>query len=146
MSLSQTTIDTVKASTPLVADNAEKITSRMYEILFSKFPGTEKLFENSDPDQHKKLASALSAYAENIDNLDALSKTIEKMATTHVASKVKPEHYPLVAVALLHAMEDVLGEAATEEVLTAWKEAYLFLAHILITREKELYAEAAVTA
>jgi len=143
MSLSQTTIDVVKATAPLVADNAEKITSRMYEILFSSYPGMEELFADADPNQHKKLASAVSAYAANIDNLDVLSGAIEKMAATHVAKKVKPSHYPMVAVAILGAMDEVLGEAATEEILTAWKDAYLYLAHILINKEKELYALAA---
>lgn len=35
-----------------------------------------------------------------------------------------------------------VGDAATPEVLEAWKEAYFFLADILIAREKELYAAA----
>ena len=142
MSLTQTTIDIVKATAPAVAENAEKITTRMYEILFANYPDTEALFANADPDQHKKLAAAVVAYASNIDNLEVLDKAVEKMATTHVAAKVKPEHYPMVAVAILGAIQDVLGDAATEEVLTAWKEAFLFLAHILINREKELYAQA----
>ena len=36
---------------------------------------------------------------------------------------------------------DVLGEAATDEVLDAWAEAYGFLAQVLINREAQLYAE-----
>jgi len=33
-----------------------------------------------------------------------------------------------------------LGEAATDDILNAWGEAYWFLADILINREVELYA------
>ena len=66
-------------------------------------------------------ASAVSAYAANIDNLGVLSKAVEKMATTHVRVKVKPEHYPLVGVSLLGAIKDVLGDAATDEVIEAWQ-------------------------
>ena len=83
---------------------------------------------------------AISAYAANIDNLTMLSVAVEKMATTHVLKKIKPEHYPMVGVSVLKAIKDVLGDAATDEVLDAWKEAYFFLADILIAREKELYA------
>ena len=54
---------------------------------------------------------------------------------------VKPEHYPYVAEALLPAIRDVLGEAATDEILDAWGQAYWFLADILISKENELYAE-----
>ena len=57
-------------------------------------------------------------------------------------TNVKPEHYPLVGLALLGAVKDVLDGAATDEVIGAWKEAYFFLADILISREKELYAAA----
>ena len=142
MSLSPRTVEIVKATAGPVAANAEAITTRMYEILFSEFPQTKVLFENSDPDQHKKLAGAISAYAANIDNLAVLSKAVEKMAQAHVKTSVKPEHYPMVGLSILGAIKDVLGEAATEDVLNAWKEAYFFLADILIAREKELYAQA----
>ena len=140
MSLSQKTVQIVKATAVPVAANAEAITTRMYEILFQTHPETKEFFKDADPDQHKKLAGAVSAYAANIDNLDVLSAAVEKMALTHVKAKVLPEHYPLVGIALLGAVKDILGDAATDEVLEAWKEAYFFLADILIAREKELYA------
>ena len=145
MSLSPSTIEIVKATAPAVAQNAEKITTRMYEILFADFPETKELFKDANPDQHKKLAMAISAYAANIDNLTMLSMAVEKMASTHVRTNVKPEHYPMVGTSVLGAIKDVLGEAATEDVLNAWKEAYFFLADILIAREQELYAEAETT-
>lgn len=140
MPLSDTTVQIVKATAAPVAANGEAITSRMYEILFESHPELKALFKDADPDQHKKLAAAVAAYAANIDNLDVLAKAVEKMAQSHVGRLVKAEHYPLVGVALLQAVKEVLGDAATDEVLEAWKEAYFFLADILIAREKELYA------
>ncbi|QOP42614.1 hypothetical protein FJR45_01030 [Sulfurimonas sediminis] len=141
MSLSQETVTAVKKTIPLVGKNAEKITTRMYEILFSKYPETKPLFANAQSDQHKKLAGAIAAFAANIDNLDALSAAVEKMANTHVQTKVKPEHYPMVADALITAMGDVLGDDFTDEYKQAWVEAYTFLANILMQREKELYSQ-----
>jgi len=61
------------------------------------------------------------------------------MAQRHVKTNVKPEHYPMVGVSLLEAIKDVLGDAATDDVLNAWKEAYFFLGDILISRENEIY-------
>jgi len=142
MSLSEKTIEIVKATAAPVAANAEAITTRMYEILFETHPELQELFKDAQADQHKKLAVAVSAYAANIDNLGALTKAVEKMAATHVRVHVKPEHYPMVGVSLLGAVKDVLGDAATDDVIEAWKEAYFFLADILIAREKELYAAA----
>lgn len=142
MALSEKTVEIVKATAKPVAQNAEAITIRMYEILFEKHPQTKELFLNSDPEQHKKLAGAVSAYAANIDNLEVLGKAVEKMSQTHIKTLVKPEHYPMVGSSLLQAIKDVLGEAVTDEVIAAWKEAYFFLADILIAREKELYSAA----
>lgn len=42
---------------------------------------------------------------------------------------------------LLQAMKDVLGDAATPEVMKAWTEAYQALAEIFIHREQEIYEE-----
>ena len=141
MILSHQTIEIVKATAAPIAVNSEDITTRMYEILFENYPETQILFQNSAADQHKKLAGAVAAYAANIDNLAVLTKAVEKMAQKHVNTMVKPEHYPMVGVSLLQALKDVLGDAATDVVIEAWKEAYFFLADILIAREKELYAE-----
>lgn len=141
MNLSQTTITSVKETIPLVGKNAEKITTRMYEILFSKYPETKPLFANAKSDQHKKLAGAIAAFAGNIDNLGALSAAVEKMATSHVATNVLPIHYPMVGDSLITAMGDVLGDDLTEDHKQAWIEAYNFLGDILMKREQELYEQ-----
>lgn len=129
----------IKSTAPLLKEKGEEITTVMYEFLFGRNPELKELFKDAEPDQHKKLAAAVYAYAANIDKLDKLGKGIETMALAHVKVNVKPEHYPFVGSALLSAIEKVLGDAATPEVISAWKEAYFFLADVLIQREKELY-------
>ena len=141
--MNETTKEIIKATAPLLKEKGEEITSVMYPILFEKYPETKELFKNAEPDQYKKLASAVYAYAANIDKLENLSAGIEKMAMVHVKTDVKPEHYPMVGDALLQAIAKVLGDdVATKEVITAWGEAYGFLAEVLIKRESELYAQA----
>ena len=141
MSLSSETIAIIKETVPLVGQEAENVTTRMYEILFSKYPETKPMFDNTAKDQHKKLAGAIAAFAGNIDNLGVLGAAVEKMAQSHVMTQVKPAHYPMVADALITAMGDVLGEAFTDARKNAWVEAYTFLANILMQREQELYAQ-----
>ena len=140
MGLSQKTIEICKSTAPVLQEHGEAITSKMYEILFKHFPDTKELFGEAPEDQHKKLAGAILAYANNIDNLGVLAKAVEGMAQKHVKTNVQPEHYPIVGLSLLEAIKQVLGDAATDEVLEAWKEAYFYLADILIAKEKELYA------
>jgi len=141
MSLTQETISSIKETIPLINKESENITTRMYEILFSKYPQTKPLFDNAAGDQHKKLAGAIAAFASNIDNLGALAKAVEKMASVHVLTNVKPIHYPMVADSLITAMSDVLGKDFTEAHKSAWIEGYTFLANILMQREKELYEQ-----
>ena len=140
MSLSPSTIATIKATIPVFKKHADAISITMYDILFYKYPETVKLFKSSPDDQPKILASAVSVYAMNIDNLDALSSTITKMSAAHVRTNIKPKHYPMVGEALINSMKAVLGDAATPQVTKAWTEAYFFLSDILIAREEELYA------
>ena len=141
--LSAQTIATVKATAPALREHGVAITTRMYERLFVN-EEVKTMFDQAaqkSGEQPKRLAGAILAYAENIDHLQALTAPVMRMAARHVETGVKPEHYPLVAEALLPAIRDVLGDAASDEVLAAWGEAYWFLADILIGKEKELYAE-----
>ncbi len=135
----------IKSTAPLLKERGEEITTVMYRFLFARNPELVELFKDAEPDQYKKLASAVYAYAANIDKLEVLGKGIETMALAHVKTNIKPEHYPLVGEALLSAIAEVLGETATPEVIDAWKEAYFFLADVLIKREKELYETMAET-
>lgn len=141
MNLAPQSIQSIKETVPLIRAQAENVTTRMYEILFTKYPQTKPLFANATSDQHKKLAGAIAAFAGNVDNLPMLSAAVEKMATAHVATEVKPDHYPMVADALITAMGDVLGDAFTDERKSAWIEGYTFLAGILMQRERQLYAQ-----
>ncbi len=133
------TISIVKSTAPALREKGEEITTRMYEILFTKYPETKEMFKNAPPEQYRILANAIIAYSSNVDNLEALDKAIEKMVKKHVETEVQPEHYPMVGDALLTAIKEVLNPE--EEVLQAWEEAYNFLADILIKEEQKAYEE-----
>lgn len=142
--LSDQTISLVKATVPALEAHGLTITRRMYERMFRN-EAIRDLFNQSHHgetgSQPKALAAAVLAYAQNIDNLAVLGPAVERIAQKHVGLNILPEHYPYVADALLGAIKDVLGEAATPEILGAWGEAYWFLADLLIGREKQIYEE-----
>jgi nitric oxide dioxygenase len=146
MSLSPSTMSTVQATAPAVRERGVEISRRMYERLFQK-EAMKNLFDQSrhgeGGSQSQAFAGAANAYAyaDTMDRLTDLGPMIERIAQKHVALNIRPEHYPLVGEALLGAIRDVLGAAATEEVLAAWAEAYAFLADVLMERESELYQE-----
>ena len=144
--LSDRTIDIVKATIPALEKGGTAVTDRMYQILFTN-PEIRDLFNQSHHGetgaQSKALTAAVIAYGRNIDNLGVLASRVERITQKHVALNILPEHYHFVATALLGAIKDVLGDAATEEVLEAWGEAYWFLADLLMAREANIYSRLA---
>ena len=144
--LAPATIALIKATVPALEGHGLTITQRMYERLFVDAE-MRALFNQSHHgetgSQPKALAQAVLAYARNIDNLGVLAGAVERIAQKHVALNILPEHYPHVANALLGAIQDVLGEAATPEICAAWGEAYWFLAELLIGREATIYRDLA---
>jgi nitric oxide dioxygenase len=144
--LSQETIRVVKSTAPAVAAHAEAITRRFYELMFAGNPETLAYFNPAHQhagDQQRALAGAICAYAANIDNLAALGPAVELIAQKHCSLGIRPEHYPIVGKHLLVAIKDVLGDAATYEVIAAWGAAYGLLAKIFIDREAEIYRQQA---
>ncbi|WP_404710888.1 globin domain-containing protein [Sphingomonas sp. MMS24-J13] len=141
--MSPETMAIVKSTAPAIQQHGVAITTRMYERLFVD-PDIKALFDQSaqmSGEQPKRLAAAILAFAQNADKVDALKPAIARMAARHVERRIKPEHYPAVADALLPAIKDVLGDGVNEAVLAAWGEAYWFLADVLIGEEAVLYEE-----
>ncbi len=92
--------------------------------------------------QQEALGYVVYAAGEHITDLGSLSAVIRRIAEKHRAIGIKPEQYPIVGETLLIAVKDVLGDAATDEIIGAWGRAYQFIANQFISLEQELYKEA----
>ncbi|MDQ7067097.1 MAG: globin domain-containing protein [Sulfurimonas sp.] len=108
-SISQKTINIINETADLIVANDRKITSKMYEIVFTKYPDLEKLFEGISQEQYKKLAQLISMYAVNIERIESLLPALKEISLVHVAKMVSPVQYPKIGMALIQAMEEVLG-------------------------------------
>lgn len=147
--LSAETIAIVKATAPVLDQHGETLTRHFYQRMFRENPEVLPLFNPSNQHsggQQKALAGAICAYAANIDNLEVLGGAVELISQKHASLLIAPEHYPIVGANLLAAIREVLGEAATDEVIAAWAQAYGFLADILIGRERQIYEAQAAQA
>lgn len=142
---SASSIAIVKSTAPAIEKFGVEITTAMYARLFQNAE-VKAMFDQAaqeSGEQPRRLAGAILAYAKNIDKLGNLGTAVQRMVARHVETGVKPEHYPIVAEALLPAIREVLGaEVATDEVLAAWGEAYWMLADILISAEAQVYEDA----
>ena len=142
--LSQKTIEVVKSTVPVLKEHGLEITKTFYKRMFENNPEIKAMFnmdKQESGEQPKALAMTILAAAQNIDKLEAILPVVKKVGAVHINSKVKPEHYPIIGENLLLAIKEVLGDAATEDVLNAWGEAYGVIAKVFIDIENELYSQ-----
>ncbi|MDF2838217.1 MAG: hmp, partial [Paenibacillus sp.] len=78
----------------------------------------------------------------HIDRLEQILPAVKHIAHKHRSLGVKPEQYPIVGQHLLAAIKEVLGDAATGEILGAWAKAYGVIADVFISVEHSMYQEA----
>ena len=144
--LNQQKIEIVKSTVPVLEQHGEKITTRFYQLMFEAHPELLNIFNHANQKQgrqQKALAGAVYAAAMYIDNLGAILPVVTQIAHKHRSLGIKAEHYPIVGKYLILAIKDVLGDAATDEIIDAWTEAYGVIADVFISVEVEMYEEAA---
>jgi nitric oxide dioxygenase len=140
--LSKHSKDVIAATLPAVKAHATEITGVFYPLMFERYPQVKAYFNQAHQQQgtqRQALANAVVAYASNLDRLEVLGDAVSLIVHKHVSLGIEPEHYPIVGECLLAAIELVLGDAASDEVLTAWGEAYAQLAELLIGAEEQRY-------
>lgn len=143
--LSQETIDIVKSTVPVLEEHGQTITTVFYKNMFEAHPELLNIFNQANQSQGRQqnaLASLVYAAAENIDNLEAVLPAVVQVAHKHKSLNITPEQYPIVGYYLLGAIKEVLGDAATPEIIGAWGEAYEVIAGVFIGIEKDMFEEA----
>jgi nitric oxide dioxygenase len=144
--LTQQTRETVKATAPVLAEHGYDIIKHFYRSLLGAHPELKNVFNMRHQErgqQQEALARAVYAYAANIDDPSCLNAVLEGIANKHASLGVRPDQYPIVGEHLLGAIRAVLGDAATEDIISAWAQAYGNLADILMGRESALREQTA---
>ncbi|MFB4162872.1 NO-inducible flavohemoprotein [Alteribacillus sp. JSM 102045] len=140
------TMETVKATAPILEARGAEITTHFYKRMFERNPELLNVFNQVNQKkgrQPQALAKSVLAAAKNIDQLENILPVVNQIAHKHRSLQIKPEQYPIVGENLLAAMKEVLGDAATDDVLAAWQEAYGVIADVFISVEEKMYEEAA---
>ena len=148
--LSTKSAQVVKATLPVIGAAIADITPVFYRRMFAAHPELERdLFNRGNQaqgDQQSALAGAIAAYATLLvaeDGRDPL-EVLARIAHKHASLGITEDQYPIVHEHLFGAIVEVLGDAVTPEVASAWDEVYWHMAKALVTIEKGLYAEAGV--
>ena len=143
--LSQQTMDIVKSTAPVLEVKGREITTCFYNRMFEQHPELLNIFNHANQSkgrQQTALANMVYAAARHIDRLEEIIPAVRQVAHKHRSLNVQPEHYPIVGKYLLLAIKEVLGEAATDDILKAWEDAYGVIAQAFIGIEKDMYSEA----
>ncbi|TXY07840.1 NO-inducible flavohemoprotein [Vibrio mimicus] len=142
--LTQEHINIIKSTIPLLESAGPALTQHFYQRMFSHNPELKHIFNMTHQNtgrQSVALFEAIAAYAKHIDNLDALTSAVERIAHKHTSFNIQPEHYQIVGHHLLETLRELAPEAFTQQVEEAWTAAYFFLAQVFIDREGALYLE-----
>ena len=144
--LSEETRTIIKSTAPVLEDHGVTITTRFYQRLFEEHPELLNIFNHANQAQGRQqtaLAKTVYAAAIHIDDLAEIMPAVIQIGHKHVSLGVKAEHYPIVGTHLLLAMKEVLGDAATDEIIQAWSDAYGVIADAFISVEKSMYQKTA---
>lgn len=99
-----------------------------YRRLFSLDPSLRRLFRHDIEAQADKLMAMLGQAIDLLDQPARLDPLLRHLGHQHAGYGVEATHYDLVGQALLGMLEDVLGEAFTLEVRSAWTHLYTVMA------------------
>lgn len=79
----ESTKEIVKATAPALQEYGVEITTRMYERMAEEQPDLKALFANTRNGQAARLAGAVLAYAQNIDEIEQLAPAIAVISKKH---------------------------------------------------------------
>lgn len=139
------TIEIVKATVPVLEEHGTEITTVFYRNMFDAHPELLDIFNETNQKlgrQQTALAMTVLAAAKHLENLEALLPEVTQISHKHRALQILPEHYPIVGKYLIGAIKEVLGEAANDDIIEAWTEAYDEIADVFIQLEDEMYEQA----
>jgi nitric oxide dioxygenase len=139
------TLEIVTATVPVLEEHGVAITTVFYKNMFNEHPELLDIFNETNQKlgrQQTALAMTVLAAAKHLDKLATLLPQVNQISHKHRALQILPEHYPIVGKHLIGAIKEVLGEAATDDIITAWTEAYDEIASVFIQIEQGMYKEA----
>jgi nitric oxide dioxygenase len=132
----------ILATVPTLKEHGVLLTTHFYTRMFKHNPELKNIFNMGNQQSGKQqtaLANAVLAYAENIADPSVLMPVIDHIGHKHTSLDIRPEQYIIVGNHLISSIREVLGDAATPEIIDAWTTAYSQLAKIMSGYEADLY-------
>lgn len=132
----------IKGTVPVLQAAGTILTEYFYRRMLGQHPELKEVFNmgnQANGRQKDALAGAVLAYAANIEDPGVLLNVLKGIGNKHVSLNIQPEQYAIVGTHLIASIKEVLGDAASGELLEAWTAAYNQLATIMIEIERGMY-------
>lgn len=125
-------VELVQTTFARIVPIGNDVVETFYATLFARHPEVRALFPHEMAEQRQKLLQTLAYAVNGLKHPDALLPIVRELGAGHRGYKVHPDHYRMVAEALIAALAKALGPEFTKEVEAAWVACYT-----LIAREME---------
>ena len=114
---------------------ADQFAERFYMRLFERDPSLRSLFPTDMTAQRGKLLAMLGWIMANMENSAELKTGLSALGQRHQAYKAQPEHYPIVAGAMIAAMAEMAGAVGASwdmGIESDWRTALERMAAIML--------------
>lgn len=130
-------IELVESSWDFVLLNTKDAGMVFYSRLFTIAPELKSLFKESPDAQAQKLIALITFAVHKLNTINEIVSDVQSLGRRHQKYNVKPEHYAIVAEALLWTLEKSLKEKWNEEMKEAWVTVYTLLSSTMISAAQE---------
>lgn len=132
--VSERHVEVIRASLPEIRRHLGSASDRFYVNLFTLAPELRALFPPDMADQGMRFMSTLVLMANLLDDPDAFSAGIDRIASVHTRAGVRAAHFAPMGHALLVTLGEAMGAEFTSELQGAWRAAYDHIAEETIRR------------
>ncbi|WP_245542342.1 globin domain-containing protein [Psychromonas hadalis] len=132
----------MQSTIPLLESVDSALTEHFYKRMFTHNPELKDQFNMASQHSGKQataLFNAVLASAKFLDRPEVLASAIERIAQKHTSFLITKEQSNIVGEHLFATIKELAGDAATDEVISAWAIAYGQLADVFIAREEKIY-------
>jgi nitric oxide dioxygenase len=148
--LAPDSVRVIRATADTVVRHGVEITGRFYDRMFEAHPELLDLFNRGNQangEQRQALAMSVAAVAAHFAGIKPvpLAQIVGRIAHKHASLGVTPSQYVVVGRHLMAAIGEVLGDAATPDVVAAWDEVFWLFACLLVAEESRQYERAGST-
>lgn len=137
VTLDEVLIQRLEADFARLKANPDRFVQRIYELLFSRLPEVRGMFPEDMTAQRRKMIQTLDFVVSSLRSPAQVQRRLADLGARHAGIGVKPEHYPIVARAIVDAMADSRDGEFPEELRREWEQAFSLIGDAVWRSQRE---------